>query len=128
MEDSYFVHQNGDTTFKLLLCKNEAFRAIRIKILNGQKLVFSTPKMNIAKPVLENFIHSLQQGNPFYGNTNIPFAGSKNNSYLVLYDAYRSMLGRVTNELTNSQHNFDIKGIDPKELAAYLIKQMAVVV
>ena len=125
MENSYFVHHNGDTTFKLLLCENESFRAIRIEIIHGQKTVLSTPKMNIAKPVLENFIQSLQQGNPFYGNTNIPFAGSKN-SYLVLYDAYRSMLGHVTNELTNSQHDFDIKGIDPNELAAYLIKQMAV--
>lgn len=103
------------------------FRAIRFEFLHKEKIVLCTPKMIIGKPVLENYIQLLQQGDLYLGNVSIPLSDSKN-SYLVMYDSYRSMRGRVPNQTTNRQEDFDIKGIDPKALAAYLINQKAVVV
>lgn len=80
----------------------------------------STPKIPIAKPVLEELINVLRHGTQFTNTANFSFLDQAR-SYIVLYNGSSSLLGRVANQLTNTHYNFDVKGIDREALAIYLM-------
>jgi hypothetical protein len=84
----------------------------------GEK-VLSTEKIPIAKPLLEDFIHKLRHGIPILGPAGFTLQ-DESRSYLILYDGYTSLLGRVKNQLSDKIEEFVAENIDRKILADYL--------
>lgn len=119
MQKKQFIHEFENKVLKLTLHRSTIFFLLKMELnLEGLK-VLSTEKIPIAKPVLEDFIHTLRHGNPFLGTAGFTLQ-DETRSYLILYDGYTSLIGRVKNQLSDRIQEFVAKNIDRKLLADYL--------
>lgn len=119
MGDKYFIHEFQDKALKIALYKENIFLFLKIELTQNGHKILSTPKIPIAKPVLGDFIHTLRHGKPFLETAGFTLQDETRSS-LILYKGYKSLIGRVRNQMTNRIYEFNVDDIDRESLADYL--------
>jgi len=119
MQQKQFVHEFQNKVLKLSLHRSTICFLLKMELTQEDEKVLSTEKIPIAKPLLEDFIHKLRHGIPILGPAGFTLQ-DESRSYLILYDGYTSLLGRVKNQLSDKIEEFVAENIDRKILADYL--------
>jgi len=119
MSEKYFIHEFQDKVLKIALHKKNIFLFLKIELTQNGYKILSTTKIPIAKPVLEDFIHTLRHGKPFLETAGFTLQDETRSSF-ILYKGYRSLIVRVRNQMTDSIYEFNVDNIDRESLAEYL--------